>query len=262
MEEKNIDIDTYDKTDRIQFLSDLNEILCQYPTNSIENDKLRSKIILIMEETRKVENIQKYPNTDKYIFTNIDLNDFKTRFSKLDMNKIVLCATCLRTKMERSHHCKICGRCVLKMDHHCPWLANCIGFRNHKFFLLTDFYGLISCIIILSLYWEAPIGWNCSNTASLGICFFSTFSFFCILGLFGFLIWLAFLNWKLVFQNYTIIENADKDRYPSSKSINIYDIGWYKNIKSVFGDNPLTWLSPFSANYNGEGIVFKTIYDQ
>jgi len=58
------------------------------------------------------------------------------------------CKWCGRYKPDRAHHCRVLGKCVLKMDHHCPWICNTVGFRNHKYFLLTLFYAA------LTLWWE------------------------------------------------------------------------------------------------------------
>ena len=60
-------------------------------------------------------------------------------YKGIDLSKMTLCGTCLRVKVERSHHCRQCQKCILKMDHHCPWLANCIGFCDLKSFILLQF---------------------------------------------------------------------------------------------------------------------------
>ena len=77
----------------------------------------------------------------------------------------------------------------------------------------------------------------------------------------GFLYYLLFTNCLLFFYGLTVIENADKERFPATKSHNIYDLGIYKNISKVFGNNPLVWLLPGFANYEGEGIVYETIFN-
>merc|ERR1719235_1018284 len=48
---------------------------------------------------------------------------------------------CNILRPERAHHCSRCRTCVLRMDHHCPIIGNCIGWKNHKYFALTTFWG-------------------------------------------------------------------------------------------------------------------------
>ena len=259
------DIDLYDRNDRIDFLNDLNQIISTEPLTNQGQEKLKAKISLFMQDDRKKDNKSVYTDEEHSSKTNnnevIDLNNLNERFKNLELSKAALCGTCLRLKVERTHHCRRCGKCVLKMDHHCPWLANCIGFRNYKYFILTQVHGLVALCFVLGSYWEAVICYNISKTTSLGLCFITTFSYVCGLGLFGFLIWLAIINWKLALTNQTVVEHSDKERFPSSKSENIYDLGLYKNICSVFGENPFIWLLPINANYKGHGYVFETIYD-
>lgn len=59
------------------------------------------------------------------------------------------CKTCGRNRPERAHHCVICGICVMRMDHHCPWIGNCVGWGNHKYFVLMNFYSFIACVTLL-----------------------------------------------------------------------------------------------------------------
>ena len=179
------------------------------------------------------------------------------KFIGIDFTKTILCGNCLRWKPERSHHCRQCGRCVLKMDHHCPWLANCIGFKNYKFFLLTHLYGIILTFLVAVTYWEVIIYNNLDFTCSILTVFFSIFIYVTNLGLFAFLFWLFYVNWKLTFLGQTVIENADRERFPSTRSVNIYDLGPFKNFKIVFGNNPLFWFIPFFPNLYGEGIIFE-----
>jgi len=257
-----LDLDDYREHNRIEFLSDFNEIVNSGPLTNIENDKLMGKLNIYLKddsEERRILLARNYRLQRRN--TEIDLSEINLRFSKLELSKAILCGTCLRIKVERSHHCRQCGKCVLKMDHHCPWLANCIGYRNYKYFLLIEFHGIFGLIFILSSYWEAVVGYNISNSASIGLCFIVSFSYISGLGLFGFLIWLTLINFRLAFTNQTVIENADKERFPSSKSVNVYDVGFQRNLIQVFGRNPFLFLLPFDANYEGKGFMFEKIDD-
>ncbi|XP_008301865.1 palmitoyltransferase ZDHHC23-B isoform X1 [Stegastes partitus] len=60
------------------------------------------------------------------------------------------CPVCRVVRPPRAGHCRICGVCVLRLDHHCVWINSCVGQANHRsflltlvFFLLTSLYGII-----------------------------------------------------------------------------------------------------------------------
>lgn len=250
-----LDLDNYKLEDRIQFLTEFNDIISSGPLTSLEQCKLKCKI----EEFLSPDDVLNGQENGKTTQVNSPMN-IDEHFKSIELNKAMLCGTCLRYKVERSHHCKQCGKCVLKMDHHCPWLANCIGFRNYKYFLLIEFHGILASVIILLTYWESILGYNMSIDSTLTECWFSAFSYFCTIGLFGFLLWLMLINWKLALTGQTVIENSDRERYPLNKTVNVYDLGYYKNFVAVFGNNPLLWFLPFGANYEGNGIVFENIY--
>lgn len=59
------------------------------------------------------------------------------------------CDVCCKLRPERAHHCSLCGVCILRMDHHCPWVGNCVGWRNHKFFLLLNWWSALACLVWL-----------------------------------------------------------------------------------------------------------------
>jgi hypothetical protein len=178
-------------------------------------------------------------------------------FVGYDVGRAFLCGTCVRIKVERSHHCKQCGKCILKMDHHCPWLSNCIGYSNYKFFLLIHLYGMILCSFVFFSYWETLYN-NCFDYSSSVITLsWNMFVYTINLGLFIFLVWLFYINWTLMFQGLTVIENADRERFPSAKFNNPYDFGYYKNFVTVFGTSPLIWFLPIKHEDIYEGIYFK-----
>ena len=221
---------------------------------------------------KKKSNYQKNNETDFNITINsnaksnlIKVEETKSSFDAdafvgfigYDVGKGFLCGTCIRLKVERSHHCKQCGKCVLKMDHHCPWLANCIGYRNYKFFLLTHLYGSISCFIVLASYWETFINATFDLSKSIFVVSWHLFIFVCTFGLFAFLVWLFVINWGLMFQGLTVIENADRERFPSAKFKNNFDLGYYKNFKSVFGESPLIWFLPISPDHKYKRVYFE-----
>jgi hypothetical protein len=216
--------------------------------NNNNNNNI-NKTLLINEENKN-STIQKENSNE------LKLNTFDA-FIGYDVGKAFLCGNCVRLKVERSHHCKQCGKCVLKMDHHCPWLANCIGYNNYKFFLLTHLYGSISCFIVLASYWETFINSFFDLNQSIFILSWHLFIYVCTIGLFSFLVWLLGVNWILMFQNLTVIENADRERFPSAKFKNIYDLGYYRNFKNVFGDNFFIWFLPILPYDKYKGIYFE-----
>lgn len=60
------------------------------------------------------------------------------------------CNKCNCVRPERAHHCKFKGTCVLRMDHFCWLTGNCVGWRNNKQFILTLFYGVMTCFVFIA----------------------------------------------------------------------------------------------------------------
>ena len=118
-------------------------------------------------------------------------------YKGIDLSKMTLCGTCLRVKVERSHHCRQCQKCILKMDHHCPRLANCIGFYNLKSFILLQFYGICSCLLVALTYWESVIDYNMNYDSNVAECWFCISIYILNIGLLSFLLWLdmVFVKW-------------------------------------------------------------------
>ena len=87
------------------------------------------------------------------------------------------------------------------------------------------------------------------------------FVYICTLGLFIFLVWLLVVNWSLMLQGMTVIENADRERFPSAKFTNLYDLGKYQNFKSVMGENPLLWFLPVATYDKYQGLFFEKNYE-
>ena len=206
-------------------------------------------------------NEKEKPNINEEISIYEDLESLEfafNHFQNIDVTRSILCNSCLRWKFERSHHCRICRKCVLKMDHHCPWVSNCIGLRNYKYFFLTNYYGTILSFFISISFWETIFNFHTFDESSIILYSYLIIVYIGNFSLMLFVFVLLISNLKLILNGMTVIEFNDKERFPSTKLNNIYDLGYYRNLKTVFGDNPLIWLLPFWANYKGLGIVYET----
>ncbi|KAK9527736.1 hypothetical protein VZT92_014271 [Zoarces viviparus] len=61
------------------------------------------------------------------------------------------CPVCRVVRPPRAGHCRICGVCVLRLDHHCVWINSCVGQTNHRSFLLTLVFFLLTSLYAISL---------------------------------------------------------------------------------------------------------------
>ncbi|RGB25878.1 DHHC palmitoyltransferase-domain-containing protein [Rhizophagus diaphanus] len=181
------------------------------------------------------------------------------------------CKTCSAYKPPRSHHCSTCRRCVLKMDHHCPWTNNCVGHYNYGHFIRFVFWVDVACtyhLILLikrtakmvqdiSYYRYEPttlemifiiLNYAAVIPVLLSVGILSLYHFYCTLF------------------NTTTIENWEKDKVSTmvrkgkiKQVIFPYDIGVYKNIRSVLGYNPLLWCLP--QQMDGTGLSYPIAKD-
>lgn len=154
-------------------------------------------------------------------------------------------------KPDRCHFCGNLNRNVLKMDHYCPWLHNTVGYYNHKHFALFLFYTVVATNIFVVqvgglLLWgsSAPAGYTFLMLEGeiVGVTLSSLLTPF------------FFFHCWLISENLTTIEFCEKmgaDTIYKSR----YDVGLYANIKSVFGENPWLWLSPWHP-VTGVGTQF------
>eukprot|EP00927_Polykrikos_kofoidii_P072552 TRINITY_DN68655_c0_g1_i1.p1 TRINITY_DN68655_c0_g1~~TRINITY_DN68655_c0_g1_i1.p1 ORF type:complete len:285 (+),score=39.05 TRINITY_DN68655_c0_g1_i1:241-1095(+) len=179
------------------------------------------------------------------------------------------CKMCNVWKPDRTHHCSICNRCILNMDHHCPWINNCVGFYNRKFFiqLLLYVYGSI-CVIIVStlvdLYYRILALTRRSPHSSTTISFIGLSILIGLMFLMCLLLLITLTNFikfhmKLVLDNYTTIENLEREDGAKSK----FDIGRRRNWEQVFGANPSLWWLPLHTQASrpiGDGVRWRVHY--
>jgi len=176
------------------------------------------------------------------------------------------CKMCNVWKPDRVHHCSICNRCILNMDHHCPWINNCVGFYNRKFFMLLLAYVFASLTIIV-ITTIPTIFSICRRVYSwhnltVGLCF----EYFIIMGAFGMAVALIatlfnFIKFhvKLVLENYTTIENLEREEGAKSK----FDIGRRRNWEQIFGSNHWLWWLPLHTQASrpiGDGVRWRVHY--
>ncbi|KAJ1610991.1 hypothetical protein OIY81_1863 [Cryptosporidium canis] len=187
--------------------------------------------------------------------------DPKLIFERKDDGRLRFCKYELVYKPDRAHYCRQLNRNVLRMDHYCPWFGNCIGYFNYKFFFLALLYGcaslaymMFSQISTLANIWsDTNVTFGHLYLVSLGICFCAVLLAIVV----PFFLFHAYITSR----NETTIEFCEKRSKekvsfpghvkfdpvltcPHSMQNFTYDQGIYKNIQSVFGENPLLWLLP------------------
>ena len=107
-------------------------------------------------------------NNDMPLFAN-DVNTNRNNDDKEIKPRIFTereCRTCNIMRPPGASHCSNCDNCVLNFDHHCGFIGNCVGKRNHKYFYLFIFFGVISSlyftisqiITIIKVYIVSPKG--------------------------------------------------------------------------------------------------------
>ncbi|GMG99423.1 hypothetical protein Nepgr_001263 [Nepenthes gracilis] len=176
------------------------------------------------------------------------------------------CDKCYAYKPPRSHHCRVCKSCILKMDHHCIWVNNCVGYRNHKAFLLLVLYGALGSTYSTVIFVSSTLqkDWASQSGSLKG------FYIACgvlMVGLCMSLITLLAWHIYLVTHNMTTIEyyeglrTAWLARKSGQSYRHLYDVGAYRNITLILGQNMLKWLCPVSVSHLKDGTDFPTTRD-
>jgi len=166
------------------------------------------------------------------------------------------CQTCECFKPPRSHHCKTLNKCVLKYDHYCPWVGNSIGHRNQSSFVRFLFWLVVGnawtiSIVIRSinkhtgnsdifLYKKYGENYREMTDSALMFNFASVGMSAAALTLVG-MLFLSQLS--MILANKTSIEYLTcwtaeqiRDRNGSTREFKYpYDLGCWKNFKTVFG---------------------------
>lgn len=127
------------------------------------------------------------------------------------------------------------GRFVVRGDHICMWVSNWVGKRNHKQFLLMNFWGtlmcmLFGCVTVLSLSPKASF--LRFFLELLAVCTEASFGLTMLCMLIGSL-------FNLSKNRTTLMDIKDEEST---------DLGCCNNFKEVCGEGPLwSWLIPTPA---------------
>lgn len=177
-----------------------------------------------------------------------------------EFGQLRLCLKCRLIQPDRSYHCHKCKRCILKRDHHCVWLNQCIGHSNQKYFILFLTNLLMLVIFIGTSLFETFIQTLAKLIAhekidNYHICILyvlNTLMALPLMLLFLNTAWLACLNMTNMEQTYPPVFNDY-----ISFSLNMFDLGLFKNLKQIFGSNVFLANWPIWTTI-GDGHVFET----
>eukprot|EP00392_Amoebophrya_sp_AT5.2_P007821 g7840.t1 len=174
------------------------------------------------------------------------------------------CKWCEVYKPDRAHHCRLCGECVLRMDHHCPWLGNCVGFHNHKYFINTVIFGLLSAAFMFGSMVPTSVRNFADMQAHPGNSWkaflFGATVFVQVVQLFVTVVLCGFFSFHmyLMCKGMTTIEFCERRR---SQNTADYNNGCWANYRAVFGENPVLSCCPCPcvpcAKPKGDGTRFR-----
>ena len=136
--------------------------------NNILNNNNNINAIEIKDKSAQHDNKDSNTNNNMALFSK-DINNKRDDDNKEIKPRIFTereCRTCNIMRPSGASHCSTCDNCVLNFDHHCGFIGNCVGKRNHKYFYLFIFFGVISSlyctisqiITIIKVYIVSPQG--------------------------------------------------------------------------------------------------------
>lgn len=195
------------------------------------------------------------------------------------------CRKCQIPKPDRAHHCSLCNVCILKMDHHCPWLGGrCVGLHNYHSFLLFLLYTTLLCIYV-TIFTSSVLFGDIPSSRQIAELTVVNWALLCLVGfIFGLCVGgFGIHHLFLCCRNRTTIESMEMNglriKLPQSQGAQykpdhhlsrseregleaatrkhrLYDLGWKRNLKEVFGSNWKVWFIP-TGRRHGDGIDFE-----
>ncbi|KAJ1731409.1 palmitoyltransferase for Vac8p [Coemansia biformis] len=177
------------------------------------------------------------------------------------------CQKCNAAKPDRAHHCSSCGVCVLRFDHHCPWLNSCVGHHTQKPFLLFLGYTSVYTTALGGLtLWYYMYRMVLEKMGDISIeCLFMM----CLTLAFAAALWgFTAFHCYLTLNNLTTFESyvSNKYRVPGAAKgvqpgdVNLFDLGWRRNLRQVFGPSRRLWFFPVSTSA-GDGLRYPINID-
>ena len=171
--------------------------------------------------------------------------------------KLTRCKSCYVVRPHNSHHCKICHKCILEQDHHCPWFANCIGTFNKKYYILYNFYAILSVIYSIMIFGYFTLYKHLSifiNNTTYIFCSLIYFVCSLIYGVFTFM--LLYEQLKNIKHDTNIIDY--------NNGILLEKSNIKQQIILIFGEKfSLKWFLPFfSGGYYNLYLEMKKVFEK
>ena len=243
----------------IQFYYYIHEPLIQkaiYITEKQTQEAIR-KIIFEANNIKFDENENYSLDNDEDLTNNSEIDEkkfekktsiseqLKKRIIKNYRLKLTRCRSCYVARPINVHHCSICHGCILERDHHCPWVNNCVGLFNKKYFILFNFYSILTIIYsnIIFFYFALYKQFNKVLYNSIYLMFSILFIIVCIIyGLFA--IVLLYEQYDNIKHSCTLIDY--------NNGILLEKSTFKQQLTIIFqGNFSLKWLLPFnSGGYN------------